>query len=205
MDDFINFVGYDEIHALIQQSKFRDGIILLNFLIDHQPHDPRWYELQIIITNQILHVRDFKYWYELIHEKFPDTSQAWMAKALFPGVGFHQSKTSLKRALKKDPENPYIHYYLGKTYRNLRNYQQAIASLSQCLRLDKHFYLAYLLRSDCYKEIGDLKHTIQDAFSAVCYMNDVNKQYIFKKILDEFERKSNSSNRLPVKNEDRSN
>ena len=52
MQEFINIVKYEHIHALIQQRRFQEATALLEILIQFQPDHPRWYELRLIIASQ---------------------------------------------------------------------------------------------------------------------------------------------------------
>ncbi len=197
MQEFINIVKYEHIHALIQQRRFQEATDLLEVLIQFQPDHPRWVELRLIIASQNPKVDEYLIWYQVIQDQFPDSSQAWLAKGLYPGVKIRKAEKALLMAAQKDPENPYIYYFLAKTYRHLCNYRLALENANHCLALDPQFYLALLVRVDCYRHLGNLSQQITDAFAAVCYLNGMNKDHLFKKILDEFTRFVNSSKKLP--------
>ncbi len=197
MQEFINIVKYEHIHALIQQRRFQEATDLLEVLIQFQPDHPRWVELRLIIASQNPKVDEYLIWYQVIQDQFPDSSQAWLAKGLYPGVKIRKAEKALLMAAQKDPENPYIYYFLAKTYRHLCNYRLALENANRCLALDPQFYLALLVRVDCYRHLGNLSQQITDAFAAVCYLNGMNKDHLFKKILDEFTRFVNSSKKLP--------
>lgn len=197
MKELVDLISYDHIHACIQQFRFKLAVALLNELIQHYPSNPVWYELCLFISSQNPRMEEFRYWYRIILSEFPNSSQAWIAKALYPGVSVHEAKKSLIQAVKMEPENPYIHYLLGKTYRNLGKYQQAILCFDRCLESDNGFHLAYQARMSCYEQIGDLFNQTKDALSLICYSNNVNKQYLFNKILDEFDSRLNSNKKLP--------
>jgi tetratricopeptide (TPR) repeat protein len=197
MQEFINIVKYEHIHALIQQRRFQEATALLEILIQFQPDHPRWYELRLIIASQNSKVDEYLIWYALIQEQFPDSSTAWLAKGLYPGVKIQTARDALLTAAKLDPENPYLFYFLAKTYRYLGNYRLALKNANRCLALDPLFYLVLLERIDCYGHLGNMTEQITDAFAAICYLDGMNKNHLFKKILDEFTRYINSSKKLP--------
>ena len=197
MQEFINIVKYEHIHALIQQRRFQEATDLLEILIPFQPDYPRWYELRLIIASQNSKVDEYLVWYQIIQDHFPDSSLAWLAQGLYPGVRIHSAKEALLKAAQLDPEDPYTYYFLTKTYRNLGDYHQALKNANRCLALDPHFHLALLERIDCYRHLGKLSEQITDAFAAICYLNGMNKEHLFKKILDEFTRHVNASKKLP--------
>lgn len=203
MQELVNIVKYEHIHALIQQRRFHEATDLLEILIQFQPDYPRWVELRLIIASQNPKVDEFLIWDQIIQEKFPDSSQAWLAKGLYPGVKIHAAKAALLIAAELDPDNPYIYYFLAKTFRHLCNYPLALANANRCLALDPNFHLALLERIDCYAHLGYLTEQIRDTFSAICFLNGMNKDHLFKKILDDFTRFVNASKKLPPHQMDR--
>ena len=182
MQKFINIVKYDHIHTLIQQRRFQEATDLLEILIQFQPDYPGWVELRLIIASQNPKVDEYLIWYQIIQDQFPDSSQAWLAKGLYPGVKIHVAKEALLMAAEIDPENPYIYYFLAKTYRHLCNFRLALDNANRCLALDPHFHLALLERIDCYAHLGFLTEQVRDTFAAICYLNGINKDHLFKSL-----------------------
>ncbi len=197
MEEFLKFVEYKHIHALIQQLRLKKAINLLEILFEFQPEVRRWYELRLICSSMKPNVGEFKILHQIIQHKFPGTSMAWMAKALFPGVKIHLAKTALHTAMKIDTQNPYINYFLAKTYLYLENYPQALRYSDCCLELDPNFHLAYLIRIECHRCMGNIPHQIRDIFYVNCLMPGINMKRLYDELLDELNRSSNSSNTLP--------
>ena len=197
MKEFINIVKYKHIHALIQQFRFQEASNLLEILIQFKPDEQCWFGLRLICSSLGPNKDEFIVWDRIIQQKFPGSSQAWMAMALYPGVKIQLAKTALQTALKLDSENPYIYYFMAKTYLYLENYSQALKYSDHCLELDPNFHLAYFIRIECNHRLGNFPHQIRDTFTVNCFMQGMNMKHVFKKLLDELARMSDSSKSNP--------
>jgi len=198
MEKFLNFVEDIHIHALIQQLRLKKAINLLEILIEYHPEVRRWYELRLICSSMKSNVRDFKVLYKIIQQKFPGSSLAWMAKALYPGVKIHLAKIALHTAEKLDAQNSYIYYFLAKTYLYMDNYPLALKYSDRCLEIDSNFHLSYLIRIECHRCMGNIPHMIRDMFYVSCLMQGINMKRLYDELLDELRRPNNSSNILPL-------
>lgn len=198
MEKYLSFVEDIHIHALIQQLKLKKAIHLLNMLIEYHPEVQRWYELRLICSYMKSNVRDFKVLYKIIQQKFPGSSLAWMAKALYPGAKIHLAKNALHIAEKLDTQNSYIFYFLAKIYLYLDNYPQALKYSDRCLDLDLNFHLSYLIRIECHRFMGNIPHLIRDIFYVNCLMNGMNMKHLYKMLLDELKTPLDSSKFFPA-------
>lgn len=61
-----------------------------------------------------------------------------------------EARTGLEEAIKTEPNNYLLHYFLAYTYFQAQNYQSAMASARRALELDPKSFEAQLLLAKCY-------------------------------------------------------
>ena len=91
----------------------------------------------------------------------------------------------------------YIIFYPQPTL-NLSDYNKSLEYADTCLKLDPSFHLALLLRMTCHKKMGNFTDFLNDAFSALCYIESLNGLYIVDTIIDELNKHKTSRKNFPV-------
>lgn len=172
-------------HTLIQQFRFSLAKFILEVLIRRFPNEPQYHEFMLIIASMEHSPNELIRLHKDIHEKFPGTAIECLANGLYPGVKINLARDFLHAATRLDPHNAYVYYFLSSTYLNLNDYNKSLEYADECLKIDPSFYLALLLRMTCHKKMGNFYEFLSDAFSALCYIENLNRLYIVDTIIDE--------------------
>ena len=160
----------DLIKFLIQQQRTSFAKVLLKKLVLQYPTQSKYYEYLIIIAT-LNHNRDeYLVWHKIILEKFPGTALDMMARALFPGEKISNVKAYLKTAIKLEPQNPNLYYFLSSIYLYNGNYKISLRYANRCLKLDPTFFLAFFLRIGCYRPMGMQEELLKDTSSVKFYI-----------------------------------
>lgn len=82
------------------------------------------------------------------------------AQQAYEAGRFTQAATTLQQAAQADPNNPAVHYWLGRCYFELRNYEQAAQETEKAVKLDGqnsdyHFWLGRI-----YGRMADTHHSL---------------------------------------------
>jgi tetratricopeptide (TPR) repeat protein len=136
--------------------------------------------------------------HKAIHDKFPGTALEYLANGLYPGVKINLARDFLHTAIRLEPDNAYMYYFLSSTYLNLNDYDQSLKYANKCLEVDPSFHLALLLRMTCHKKLGNFNEFLNDSFSALCYIESLNGLYIVETIIEELIKHKTSPKNLLV-------
>jgi tetratricopeptide (TPR) repeat protein len=185
-------------HTLIQQFRFSFAKFILEALIKRFPNEAQYYEFMLVIASMEHNPEELVELHKTISDKFPGTALEFLAKGLYPGVKINLARDFLHAATRLDPDNAYMSYFLSSTYLNLSDYNKSLEYADVCLKLDPSFYLALLLRMTCHKKLGNFNEFLSDAFSALCYIENLNGLYIVESIIDELNKHKTAHKKILV-------
>jgi tetratricopeptide (TPR) repeat protein len=189
----------EQIHSLIQQFRFRDALLILSHLLFTEPEKPIWYGFRTIIASEMHRKVELIELHKLIMKYYPNTSQALMAKALLPGADIEEAESALQFACELEPSNPYLYYLLGKNYRMQGYLDQAVKYFSRCLKLDRYFVLAYLLRADCYSRLYSHQNAFRDYHACWCLSSRANQKQLKASMVRELKAVVKTGDHIPEK------
>lgn len=198
MQEYFQLFKKEHFHSLIQQFRFSLAKFILEPLIQRFPNKPQYYEFLLIIASMEHNPQELIELHKVIHEKFPGTALECLANGLYPGIKISLARNFLQAAIRLDPDNAYMYYFLSSTYLDLDDYNQSLEYANKCLKVDPSFHIALLLRMTCHKKMGNFIDYLNDSFSALCYIESLNGLYIVDTIFDELNRHKTSRNNLPV-------
>jgi tetratricopeptide (TPR) repeat protein len=185
-------------HSLIQQFRFSFAKVILERLIQLHPNEMQYYEFMLIIASMEHNSEELIDLHKAIHDKFPGTALEYLANGLYPGVKINLARDFLHAAIRLEPDNAYMYYFLSSTYLNLNDYDQSLKYANKCLEVDPSFHLALLLRMTCHKKLGNFNEFLNDSFSALCYIESLNGLYIVETIIEELIKHKTSPKNLLV-------
>lgn len=84
-------------------------------------------------------------------------------------------------SLKKNPNEPYFHWVLGRIYILKNKPKQSLMSAEECLRLDPDYYIAHLLKYTAFQlldRLDDALQAVDDAAKIEPNSSDVKMAYI---------------------------
>lgn len=189
----------EQVHSLIQQFRFRDALLILSQLYFTEPEEPLWYEYRTIIASEMHRKEELIQLHKFILKFYPNTSQTLMAKALLPGTDIEEAESALQFACELEPSNPYLFYLLGKNYRMQGLLDQAVIDFSHCIKLDRYFILAYLLRADCYSRLGLHTNAFRDYHTCWCLSSSANQKQLIASMVREIKAIKKTEINLPGK------
>lgn len=198
MRDLQDIFKKELFHTLIQKFRFSLAKVILETLIQLFPNELQYYEFMLIIASMEHNSKELFGLHKAIHDKFPGTALECLANGLYPGVKINLARDFLHAAIKLDPDNAYMYYFLSSTYLNLDDYNQSLEYADKCLKVDPSFHLALLLKMTCHKKMGNLNDFLIDSFSALCYIESLNRLYILDTIIDELNKHKTSRKNLLV-------
>ena len=170
MEEQIIIMKSEHVHYFIQKQIYSIANILLDPLLHLFPNDPIYYQYKIVIASLNHNIDSLLISYNQILEKFPGTALEILAKGLYPGEKISNVKTFLHRAVKLEPKNPYLFYFLASTYLHDGDYRLSLKFANKCLNLDPNFHLVLFIRMHCYHEFQMLEDFLKDDFSLRCYI-----------------------------------
>ncbi len=200
MEEQIITIKSEHVHYFIQKQIFSIANILLEPLLHKFPKDPIFYQYRIVIASLNHNIESLLISYKQILENFPGTALELLAKGLYPGEKISNVKTSLHRAVKLDPKNPYLYYFLSSTYLHDGDYPTSLKYANKCLNLDSHFHLALYLRAACSSQLNMYEEYLVDQFSLQCYIPNYSSYRFFESLLEDWEKYKNSGKKpnLPI-------
>lgn len=95
---------------------------------------------------------------------------------------FEKSYESIKTAIKKEPENPYLYYYAADILELVKKYEEAIPYLDKCIELDNSESDYYLKRGLSYYFSGNTEYAESDWDTCVVMGNAKAQEYLDKYI-----------------------
>lgn len=183
-------------HTLIQQFRFSLAKFILEVLIQRFPNEPQNYEFMLIIAAMERKPKELIRLHKVIHDKFPGTALEFLANGLYPGVKINLARDFLHAAIRLDPDNAYMYYFLSSTYLDLDDFNQSLEYADKCMKVDPSFHLALLLKMTCHKKLGNFDEFIIDSFAALCYIESLNGLYILDIIDNELNKHKTSPQNL---------